>query len=109
MVPRVLRFRLRSLLVLIALLGLLLTVILQTVRLERAASREARLQEELRAAIDQMYTLFAERAARQATSDRKSRREFLERSSKFYKAMEANASSPEVMTRALKQLKQLTP
>ena len=104
---RVLRFRLRSLLVLIAFVGLVLTVILQTVRLERAASREARLRAELQAAVDQLYTLVAARTAQQAPSGGESRRELLERASKFYKRIESNTSSPEVRTRALERVRQI--
>jgi hypothetical protein len=47
---RLLRFRLRSLLVVLAFLGLLSTAILQTIKLERAGSREARTTDAIRQA-----------------------------------------------------------
>jgi hypothetical protein len=106
-IPRVIiRFRLRSLLVLIAFLGLLSAVILQTVRLERAASREARLRAELRTAVDQMFTLVAERTAA-GTPTAQPRGELLEGALKFYEGMESNASSAQARTRALERVRQI--
>src|SRR5262249_304821 len=112
-VSRSLRFRLKSLLIVIAFLALLLTVILQTVRLERAASREARLRAELLrerakavAAVDQLFTLIAERSAAAGTLSAEPRREGLERALKFYRGMESKAPSPEVRTRALERVRQ---
>lgn len=120
-VSRVLRLRPKSLLVGIAFLGLLLTVIWQSVRLERAASREARLQAELlreraRAesnfqkaltAVDQLYTGFSGRSAAAGTRNEQPRRELLEPALKFYQGMESKASSPAVRTRALERVRQI--
>jgi type II secretory pathway pseudopilin PulG len=106
-VPRMLRFRLRSLLVVIALVGLLLAVILQTVRLEQAASREARLRAELRSTVDQLFTQVANQSAGGGTPSAEMRRELLERSLKFYQGMETKASSPEARTKALERVRQI--
>jgi hypothetical protein len=120
-VSRVLRFRLRSLLVVIAFLGLLLTVIMQAVRLERAATREARLREELlreraraeanlekaRAALDQFLTRVAEESAAAGAPGAGPRRESLEQALKFYQGMETRASSPEERSRAVERAKQI--
>src|SRR5262245_5188217 len=89
---RLIRFRLRTMMVAVALLGLLSAAIVQTVRLERAVAREARIQAELyleraraeanfqkaRAAVDQMMTQVAEQPAAAGTQIENRRRELLE-------------------------------
>jgi hypothetical protein len=106
-VPHMLRFRLRSLLVVIALVGLLLAVILQTIRLERAASREARLRAELRSAVDQLFTQVAKQSSGGGTPSAEMRHELLERSLKYYQEMESMASSPEARTKVAERVKQI--
>jgi len=116
-ISRVLSCRLRSFLVVIAVLGLSSTAILQIIRLERAASRETLLRAELLreraraesnsqkalAAVDQLLTLVAERSAASAGQ----RHESLERALRFYQRMESKASSPEEKTRVLERVKQI--
>jgi hypothetical protein len=116
---RALRFRLRSLLVVIAFLGLILTVILQAVGLKRAAVREELLQAQLQrvraesnlqkalAAVDQMHTMIAQQMASTDTRAIELRRELLERALIYYQSMESNASSPEARTNAIERVRQI--
>jgi hypothetical protein len=112
-VRRLLRFRLRSLLVVIASLGLLLMVLMQSVWLKRAASREAQLRAELlreraiaRAAVDQFFTQIAESAAA-GTRIAEQRRESLKQALKFYQGMESKAAEPEAATRVHERVRQI--
>jgi hypothetical protein len=118
---RLLRFRLRHLLVAIAFLGLLLTTIGQSVRLERAASREAMLRAELLrerdraeanaqkalAAVDQFFTRIEEQSTAADTPSAKLPRELREQALKFYQGMESRSSAPEERTKALERVKQI--
>jgi hypothetical protein len=118
-ISRVLSFWLRSFLVVIAFLGLLSTAILQTVKLERAASREALLRAELlreraesnsqkaRSAVDQLFTQIEEQRTAAGTPRAELQREILERALLFYQEMEPRTSSPEEKARVLERVKQI--
>ena len=121
MVSRLLRVRLRSLLIVIAFLGLVFAVVVQTIRLQQAAVREARLQVELqqqkhladasaqkaRAVADQMLTQVAQQMAPPDEPRADMSRDSLKRSLKFYQGMESNASTPEARARASERVKQI--
>jgi hypothetical protein len=118
---RALRFRLRSLLVMIAFLGLLLTVILQAVWLNRSALRAARLQAELLrqralaeasrdralAAVDQFHARIAEQSAAGDAMPEQLRQESLERALKFYEDMASQAATPAEKKKVLERVKQI--
>jgi hypothetical protein len=113
--------RLRPLLVVIAFVGLLLTVIVQTSRLQQAAARENRLRAELQleraaaeasrqhalAAVDQLFTSIAGQQAAGGTSGTGPPGELLEQSLKFYERMQSNGSSPELRTRAVERAREI--
>jgi hypothetical protein len=115
---RAVRFRLRSLLIVIAFLGLSLTVVVLTVR---TTSREARLQAELRleraraesnrdkarAAVGELYTLLAKQQALQAAVPGEARRELLEPMLKHYQKLEAEAATPESKANARARVRQI--
>jgi hypothetical protein len=117
---RVFRFRLRSLLVLIAFLGLLLTVVVQIVRLQRAAAREDQLRAEVmrervraefnlqnaRNAMDELFARIADESLHAGPLGA-TRRELWERTLRFYEGMKSNASAPEIRARALQRAKQI--
>jgi hypothetical protein len=99
-VRRIFRLRLRVLLVVVAFVGLLLTVIVQTVRLEQAAAREARLRAEANVqramalhAVDELFTQVANQSAAADTPSAAVRRDLLKRASRFYQGMESQDSS----------------
>jgi hypothetical protein len=104
---RLARIHLKSVLVVIACLALLFTVILQTARLEKSASREAVLRSELRReralarqAVDDLFTRIVEQSSADNAQKAGTRRDALERALKFYEATESSAATPELKTRA---------
>jgi hypothetical protein len=118
---RVLRFRLRSILVVIAFLGLFFAVILQTVRLQRAAARAANLEAEVLqarmlaearlqmavTAVDQFYTRLAEPPAAMGTMSAQLRRTSLEQALKYCEDMASKAPTPEARTKSLERVRQI--
>jgi hypothetical protein len=117
-----LSFRLRSISVVMAFLGLLSMITLQTVRLERSAKREALLRAELqaerdraeassqkaRAAMDQLYVQIAQEwTSRDTPRSSELQRELLERTLRFYEGTESKPSSPEDATRLHERLRQI--
>jgi hypothetical protein len=115
------QFRPRSLVVAIAFIGLLVAAVVQTVRLERAKSREAVLRSELSrerdraesnrqkalAAVDALFTRVEDEWTAPGTSRARQTRELLEQALKFYERMGSGASSPEDRTRALERVRQI--
>jgi Tfp pilus assembly protein PilE len=107
----VFRPRLRTLLVAVALVGLLLAVVVREAHfraeLQRERARaEANLQK-ARAAVDRYYSQVAEQSAAPVPQNDQLRRELLERSLKFYQGMESKASSPEERARILDRMQQI--
>src|SRR5262249_14341575 len=98
---RVFRPRLRTLLVAVALVGLLLAVMVREARFRAELRRERERAEAniqmARAAVDRVYTQVAEQLAAPGPQHDQVGRELLERSLKFYQGMESKASSPEEM------------
>jgi len=108
------RFRLQSVLVVIACLALFFTVLLQTARLEKSASREAVLRSELRReralareAVDDLYKRIVEESSSASAQKSGTRRDALERALKFYEVAETSAATPELKTRAQEVLKRI--
>ncbi len=116
--PRVLRVRLRTLLVVIVFLGLVFAVVVQTARHQQA---EARLRAELAltraqadanlkhswAALDLYLTKVADQTSDGGESTKHMRRDSLERALKFYETVESNESKPEARARAGERVKQI--
>jgi type II secretory pathway pseudopilin PulG len=102
---------LRTLLVAVALVGLLLAVVVREVRFRTELQRErARAEanfQKARAAVDQYFTQVAERSAVPGPQNDQLRRELLEQSLKFYQGMESNAASPEERARILDRMQQI--
>jgi hypothetical protein len=107
---RVLRFRLRTLLVAVAFMGLLFAGIAREIHLRAELERErARAEANLdkaRAAVDRYLTEVAERSTAVPRND-DLRRKVLERSLDFYQGFESKASSPEERARVLDRLQQI--
>ena len=108
---RMFRPRLRTLLVVVALVGLLLAVVVREARLRIELQRErARADanfEKARAAVDQYYTQVAEQLAAPGPQNDQLRRELWDQSLKFYQGMESKASSPEERARILDRMQQI--
>ena len=108
---RVFRPRLRTLLVAVALVGLLLAVVVREARLRIELQRErARAEanfDKARAAADQYYTQVAAQSAAPGPQHDQLRRELWERCLKFYQGMESKASSPEERARILDRMQQI--
>jgi len=107
----VFRPRLRTLLVAVALVGLLLAAVVREARFraERQGEREraeANFQK-ARAAVDQYLTRVAEQSAAPGPQNDKLRRELLEQSLKFYQGMESKAATPEERGRILDRMQQI--
>ena len=115
------QFQPRSLVLAIALVGLLLAGIVQTVRLERAKSREAIVRSELSrerdraesnrqkalAAVDALFARVEDELTAPGSSRARLTRELLEQALKYYERMGSGASSPEDRTRALERVRQI--
>ena len=96
---RVLRPRLRTLLIVVALASLPLVVVVRELRYRAALQVEQERAEAnfrmARAAVDQYLAQVAERSAAPGPQIDKTRRDLLERSLRFYEGMESKASSPD--------------
>jgi type II secretory pathway pseudopilin PulG len=105
------RPRLRTLLVAVALVGLLLAVVVREVRFSEELQRERERAEAnfqmARAAVDQYFTRVAEQSAAPRPQNDKLRRELLEQSLKFYEGMESKAASPEERTKFLERMQRI--
>jgi hypothetical protein len=102
---------LRTLLVAIALVGLLLAVGVREARY-RAELQQARARAEAnfqmaRAAVDQYLTQVVEQQAVAGPQNDQLRRELLEQSLKFYQGMESKAATPEERGRILDRMQQI--
>ena len=108
---RVFRPRLRTLLVAVALVGLLLAVVVREARFRAELQRERERAEanfqKARAAVDQYFTRVAEQSAAPGPQNDQLRRELLEASLKFYQGMESKAASPEERARILDRMQQI--
>jgi Tfp pilus assembly protein PilE len=108
---RAFRLRLRTLLVVVAIVGLVLAVVVREVQfraelqLERARA-EANLRK-AQAALDRYYSQVAEQSAAPGPRNDRLRRELLQRALKLYQGMESGASSPEEKARILDRVRQL--
>ena len=114
----VLRVRLRTLMVAIAILGLVFAVFVQTVQRQRM---EARLREDValaraqadanflraQAAVDQYFSKAAEQASDGGEATKDMRRDSLDQTLKFYESAESNASTPEAKASARERVKQI--
>jgi hypothetical protein len=102
---------LRTLLVAVAVVGLLLAVVVRELRFRAELqlareSAEANFQK-ARAAVDRYVTQVAEQSAAPRPQIDELHRELLERSLKFYQGMESKASSPEDRARILDRMQQI--
>jgi hypothetical protein len=102
---------LRTLLVAVALVGLLLAVVDREVRFRAELQRErARAEANFqmaRAAVDQYFFQVAEQSSAPGPQNDRLRRELLESSLRFYQARESKASSPEERARVLDRMRQI--
>jgi type II secretory pathway pseudopilin PulG len=102
---------LRTLLVAVALVGLLLAVVVREARFRAELQRERERAEanfqKARAAVDQYLTRVAEQSAAPGSQNDKLRRELLEQSLKFYERVELKAASPEERARILERMQQI--
>lgn len=108
---RLFRPRLRTLLVAVALVGLLLAVVVRELHY-RAELRLARERAEAnfqkaQAAVAQYATQVAEQSTAPGPQNDELRQEYLERSLKFYQGMESKASSPEDRARIFDRMQQI--
>jgi hypothetical protein len=108
---RLFRPRLRTLLVAVALVGLLLAVVVRDIRL-RAELQLARERAEAefqmaQAAVDRYFTQVAEQSAAPGRQNDELRRKLLEQSLKFYQRMESKAATPEERARILDRMEQI--
>ena len=115
------QFQTRSLVLAIALVGLLLAGIVQTVRLERAKAREAIVRSELSrerdraesnrqkalAAVDALFARVEDELTADGSARARLTRELLEQALKYYERMGSGAPSPEDRTRALERVRQI--
>jgi type II secretory pathway pseudopilin PulG len=105
------RFRLRTLLIVVAVFGLLLAVVVREVHLRAELQRERASAEAnfwaAQAAVDQFYTQAADRTAATGPQNDQLRRELLERTERFYRGMESKASSADEKVRAFDRARQL--
>ena len=94
----VVRPRLRTLLVAVAVVGLLLAVVAREVHFRAERQRERERAEAnfkmAQAAVDQYFTQVAQQLATSGPQNDELRQGFLDRSLKFYQEMESKASSP---------------
>jgi hypothetical protein len=108
---RVLRPRLRTLLVAVALGALLLAMVVREARfrseLERERARAMANHQMAQAAVDRYFTQVAEQSAAPRPQQDQRRRELLERSLKFYQGSESEVSTPEVRARILDRMQQI--
>jgi type II secretory pathway pseudopilin PulG len=102
---------LRTLLVAVALVGLLLAVVVREVRFRADLQLERELAEanfqKARAAVDQYLTRVAEQSAAPGPQNDERRREILERSLKFYQGMQSKAATPEERAGILGRMQQI--
>jgi hypothetical protein len=106
-----LRFRLRTLLIMVAVVGLLIAVVAREVHLRAELQRErARADanfQKARAAVDQLFTQVAERSDALGSENDEPRREVLEQTLKFYQGLESKASSPGERARIRDRMQQI--
>jgi hypothetical protein len=103
------RFRLSTLLVVVALVGLILAAVVREVQhrdeLRHERDRAQVNLDKARAAVDQLYTVVAERSAAEGPQNAELQREFLEQSLNFYRQLESKASTPEEKASFLDRMK----
>jgi hypothetical protein len=100
---RAIRFRLRTLLVVVALVGLFVAFVARELHLrnelQRERARAAANLQKARAAMDQYFTVVAQQSVAGGHAQDELRRHLLQQTLKFYEGAESKASTSEERTK----------